>query len=444
MKKALATILALVMALGLTTAAWAADGEVAEITKGGTATKYATLADAITAAADGDTIKLLANVEASNYTEIRKALTIDFNGCTMTSTDGGFDVYSNLTLKNGTLNALKWGAWVQSGAKLVVAEDMTINTTSTDGNKGGITVQNSGSEVTVYGKVKAAGGAAISGIGNASDGGVIINIEEGAEVTCTNPDGLGVYYPNTAKLNIKGGTITGASGVYVKSGAVSVTGGKIVATGAKVDYQYYGNGGHSTGEALVIDKCNYPGGDPTVSITGGTFTSTNAKAVGSYVGNGAAEPVTAFVTGGTFSSDVSAYVAGDTPVAFTFNEGTSNNRTYYVGAGTIQNVANNLSAGQQLWIVKGTVTLMGVPAGVTVYPEYDTVVFVNGKDISNERDGYTVPQSSGYYYYQPTTDTKTTDTKGSPKTFDAGIALYVGMALTSAAGVAFVGKKRED
>ena len=54
------------------------------------------------------------------------------------------------------------------------------------------------------------------------------------------------------------------------------------------------------------------------------------------------------------------------------------------------------------------------------------------------------PSSGGYYYYQPTTDTKTTDTKGSPKTFDAGIALYVGMALTSAAGVAFVGKKRED
>ena len=54
------------------------------------------------------------------------------------------------------------------------------------------------------------------------------------------------------------------------------------------------------------------------------------------------------------------------------------------------------------------------------------------------------PQTGGYYYYQPTTDTKTTDTKGSPKTFDAGIALYVGMALTSAAGVAFVGKKRED
>ena len=437
MKKALATILALVMALGLTTAAWAdGEGTTANVAKIGE-TGYATLAEAITAAADGDTIKLLANVEAAKYTEIRKALTIDFNGCTMTSTDGGFDVYSNLTLKNGTLNALKWGAWVQSGAKLVVAEDMIINTTSTDGNKGGITVQNSGSEVTVYGKVKAAGGAAISGIGNASDGGVIINIEEGAEVTCTNPDGLGVYYPNTAKLNIKGGTITGASGVYVKSGAVSVTGGKIVATGAKVNYQYYGNGGHSTGEALVIDKCNYPGGDPTVSITGGTFTSTNAKAVGSYVGNGAAEPVTAFVTGGTFSSDVSAYTADNAPVAY-------NDYKYYVGEETIQDVANNLSAGDYLTIKKGTVELRNVPAGVIVCTDEGTVVFVNGKNISGNPDGYTVPQSSGYYYYQPTTDTKTTDTKGSPKTFDAGIALYVGMALTSAAGVAFVGKKRED
>ncbi len=50
--------------------------------------------------------------------------------------------------------------------------------------------------------------------------------------------------------------------------------------------------------------------------------------------------------------------------------------------------------------------------------------------------------SNNYYYYAPTTDT--TETKGSPKTFDAGIALYVGMALTSAAGLAYTGKKRED
>ena len=415
MKKVLATILALVMALGVTTAAAWADG-TGETCNGENCTHaaaignthYNTLADAITAAADGDTIKLLANVEASNYTEIRKALTIDFNGCTMTSTDGGFDVYSNLTLKNGTLNTLKWGAWVQSGAKLVVAEDMTINTTSTDGNKGGITVQNSGSEVTVYGKVMAAGGAAISGIGNASDGGVIINIEEGAEVTCTNPDGLGVYYPNTAKLNIKGGTITGASGVYVKSGAVSITGGKIVATGAKVDYQYYGNGGHSTGEALVIDKCNYPGGNPTVSITGGTFTSTNAKAVGSYVGNGAAEPVTAFVSGGTFSTDVKEYLA----------EGK-----------ILQKNGDTYTAVTNSGITSGTYT-----AKPTVPDGY--------KVVENTDGTFTVEKVGGYYYYQPTTDTKADGTKGSPKTFDAGVGIYAVTAVLSVTGMAWAAKKR--
>ena len=43
----------------------------------------------------------------------------------------------------------------------------------------------------------------------------------------------------------------------------------------------------------------------------------------------------------------------------------------------------------------------------------------------------------------PSGSTSTT-TKPSPKTFDAGIAMYVGMALTSVAGSAVViGKKKE-
>ena len=50
--------------------------------------------------------------------------------------------------------------------------------------------------------------------------------------------------------------------------------------------------------------------------------------------------------------------------------------------------------------------------------------------------------SSGYYYY-PTTDTKTDDTKGSPKTADPGVALYAALSLLSLTGmVALNGKKR--
>lgn len=274
-------------------------------------TEYETLAEAIAAAKAGDTVVLQKDVTIGGYQEIRKAITVDLGGNKLTSTDGGFDVYADLTVKNGRMETVKWAAWVQGGADLVIEKDVSIMTTSTEGNKGGITVQNAGSSVTVFGKVEAAGGAAVSGIGNKDDGGVIINIEEGAVITCTNENGLGIYYPNTAELNIKGGTITGATGVYVKSGKTTVTGGTIIGTGVKADYEYYGNGGNATGDAFVVDTCGYPGGDPVVEIKGGTFKSENAAAVGSYFGNTAEKALTGFITGGSFSSDPTKYAAAD-------------------------------------------------------------------------------------------------------------------------------------
>ena len=274
-------------------------------------TEYETLAEAIAAAKAGDTVVLQKDVTIDAYQEIHTAITVDLGGNKLTSTDGGFDVYADLTVKNGSMETVKWAAWAQNGAKLVIEKDVTIKTTSTDGNKGGITVQGNGSSVTVFGKIEAAGGAAVSGIGNKDDGGVIINIEEGAVITCTNKDGLGIYYPNTSELNIKGGTITGATGVYVKSGKTTVTGGTIIGTGVKADYKYYGNGGNATGDAFVVDTCGYPGGDPAVEIKGGTFKSENAAAVGSYFGNTAEKALTGFITGGSFSSDPTKYAAAD-------------------------------------------------------------------------------------------------------------------------------------
>ena len=51
--------------------------------------------------------------------------------------------------------------------------------------------------------------------------------------------------------------------------------------------------------------------------------------------------------------------------------------------------------------------------------------------------------ANSYYYYAPTTtDTKTDTTKGSPKTFDAGVGIYAVTALLSVTGMAWAGKKR--
>ena len=61
MKKVLATILALVMALGLTTAAWAEGEGATKVAKIGD-TEYATLQEAVNAATAGQTIVLQDNV----------------------------------------------------------------------------------------------------------------------------------------------------------------------------------------------------------------------------------------------------------------------------------------------------------------------------------------------------------------------------------------------
>ena len=48
--------------------------------------------------------------------------------------------------------------------------------------------------------------------------------------------------------------------------------------------------------------------------------------------------------------------------------------------------------------------------------------------------------SNSYYYYSPSTTPDTT--KGSPKTFDAGVGIYAVTALLSVTGMAWAGKKR--
>lgn len=100
---------------------------------------------------------------------------------------------------------------------------------------------------------------------------------------------------------------------------MTISGGKIIGNGAKADYEFNGNGANTTGDALVIDNCNYPNGIGKVEVTGGNFASMNAKAVGSYAGNGQTEPLVGFVTGGLFSSNPNAYVPDTHHVEDSFN-----------------------------------------------------------------------------------------------------------------------------
>ena len=75
--------------------------------------------------------------------------------------------------------------------------------------------------------------------------------------------------------------------------------------------------------------------------------------------------------------------------------------------------------------------------GVTVFC-YGANNVTNVSIICTETDP--TPSTGGYYYYPSTTTNDTT--KGSPKTFDAGVGIYAVTAVLSVTGMAWAAKKR--
>ena len=447
MKKALATILALVMAIGLCSVSWAANPASVNSAE-----------ELKTAVEAGGEITLDKDIEISETISVSKPVTINLNNQTITGKNGEYGRRVFNVVAGGSLTLTGSGTITTasnnddttfpdnssvirvgdntSGAecRLVVGKDVKIIAPASYGIA--VFGKNTKQTLEVSGTVTAKEASAISGNGSAGFTATEITINDGATITSEN--NVAVYHPQAGTLTVKAATITGRGGIEIKSGTanVNVAGANIKATG-NVDHTGNNDGTSSRGYAIaVVENPGYKG-KPSAVIQNGNFVG--AMGILSDGDVSADAKGNLEIHAGSFTVNVSDYVTGDTPVAATGEQ----EGTYVVGQSAINAVAK---AGNDVRIVKGNVTLTDVPAGVTVIPNEGTTVVVNGKDISSSqyRDGYTVPQSSGYYYYQPTTDTTKNDTKGSPKTFDAGIALYVGMALTSAAGVAFVGKKRED
>ena len=89
-------------------------------------------------------------------------------------------------------------------------------------------------------------------------------------------------------------------------------------------------------------------------------------------------------------------------------------------------------------------------SGNTISDTVDTTKGIKGTTVSDNstivndavREGVSVKpvEQFKYYYKSPTTTDNTT--KGSPKTFDAGVGIYAVTAVLSVTGMAWVGKKR--
>ena len=382
------------------------------------AKNYASFDAALNAAQAGDTIKLETDVQTTAATEIRKALTIDFNGKTLTSEGGGLDIYADLTLKNGTLNAATWCVWIQNGATVNIEKDMTLNAdlNTKETNKPAVVVEGSDSAspsvVNIEGTVTARNNFAVSGNGTNGKGNVIINIKDGANIS-TNESA--VYMPNTWQLNISGGTIIGATGVYIKSGTTNITGGTIIATGDEAAYEYKDGGANSTGQALVIDKCAYPGGTPNVTIAGGTFIAEKAgNVIGSYTGGADkdTDAVEKFVTGGSFSSSLkdTGHLADSLNAELNSNSGTDP-YTYYTTVEAAKEAAKKLGGGTVTDLTAASTTKFTVTLKFEDAATADQILSVteNGTVI------LPAPTRSGYAF-QGWTDDTTTYAAGSEYT----------------------------
>ena len=379
MKKALATILALVMALSVTTMAWADD--VAKID----GTGYATLQEAVNAATAGQTIVLQDNVTltASLIVAGDKTVTLDLNSYKITADMNGPHMIcnaGNLTITDSSAN--KTGEIAKIGAE----------------TNFGYVIENHGTMTLDRCKI-----SSTSVKSSAIENGWYTASENTARTSCT----MTIQNAEVVSVNAAGGLYTVKNddyGVMVINGGVFTNG--VAGAGAVLNWNDLTiNGGTFTGASAVRTLKSGSNDFETgkSQIKNGTFNGGIDTLDGYKTG------ITIAVTGGTFSTDV----------------------TGYLGEGKVlQKNGDTYTAVTNSAITSGTYTSEPtVPSGY--------------KATKNDDGTWTVSKVS-YYYYQPTTDTKATDTKGSPKTFDAGIALYVGMALTSAAGVAFVGKKRED
>jgi len=379
MKKVLATILALVMALSVTTMAWADD--VAKID----GTGYATLQEAVNAANNGQTIVLQSDVvlTASLNVAVNKTVTLDLNSYKITADMNGPHMIcnaGNLTITDSSAN--KTGEIAKIGAE----------------TNFGYVIENHGTMTLDRCKI-----SSTSVKSSAIENGWYTASANTAGTSCT----MTIQNAEVVSVNADGGLYTVKNddyGVMVINGGVFTN--SVAGAGAVLNWNDLTiNGGTFTGASAVrtlkSGSSDFETGKS--QIKNGTFNGGIDTLDGYKTG------ITIAVTGGTFSTDVTEYLA----------EGK-----------ILQKNGDTYTAVTNSGITSGTYTSEPtVPSGY--------------KATKNDDGTWTVSKVS-YYYYQPTTDTKTTDTKGSPKTFDAGIALYVGMALTSAAGVAFVGKKRED
>lgn len=303
-----------------------ANGTVGKVEEGFAAvrigdTYYQTLAKAITEAKENDTITLLREVDlGSDRVTINKAVTLDLNGCTLTSSNATNTLWleaSRVTVqdskgngkiqntgsgsnniavvvngqgteayfKSGTVSG-NYAVFIQNGAKAVIdggkyTGTYGINTVGTGNEANKTAVEINGGEIQAV-------AFAVAGNGSADYTETVIT---GGRLEST--EGNVIYHPQVGDLTIKGDAeLIGPNGVqYCGAGTLTIAENAVIT--ATLPFTEFptkpaSQGDGSTDDGAALSVVSRGGGyqgegqTMTVNITGGTLTSRNNAAIAVY------------------------------------------------------------------------------------------------------------------------------------------------------------------
>jgi hypothetical protein len=323
MKKIILTFIAMLLA-GVNTAL----AQTQNVAKIGS-TEYPTLQEAFAAVATGQQIDLLTDVTLAAPMDLElagKKVTLDLGGKTLTgrtNLKSGELLIQNGNIAGGNQQALNVYGSATAGAEnysvLTIANDVAV----TADVFGVCLFGPTATAPAGYGAVINIAGS-VSTNGNGSDGAVFVSGNLGKNIsgdmnnkidilgTVTSQSDAAIALNGNATVTVDdGATITGNTAIAIKRGTLNVTGGTIRSTGASnIPPAGYMNGTEMSGAGISMTNTYNQYGGMSVEITGGTITSENAVAL--YKEDDAyTNDATITVEGGTFSSDVSDFLATD-------------------------------------------------------------------------------------------------------------------------------------
>lgn len=466
MKKVLATILAMVMALSVTTAAWAAQPTPPAVAEMG-GTTYTDLHQALEAAKNGGTVKLLRDVELTDpWTPVGDS-SAPFKG----TFDGGGHKITGLKITSGNCIGLFGyvgeGAVIQnvnlvganvSGVKRVGAligqikgnatvsnctVDSTSHVTGSDSNTGGLIGEAAGGITVKLEKlINYATVMNTESEGPSRAAGIIAQVTSGAIVTISSCKNHGPIKTNNGYA---GGIVAAKQG------------------SSKVSFENCSNAGALTG--------SYTGSLIAWLVGGNWLSMTNSgdarAAIGAVNICRNNQAYTFYFTidgeeyylrklGATEDSDARfselwdrkqtinrAYMDRIIDFFAYAKEQNSNFANYPFKRAELFAHAWNTSDHTKMVNMFGAEGWRELLVGYNAGKEYnmtpeDFAVIWDENILYSAPDP--TPSTGGYYYYPSTTTNDTT--KGSPKTFDAGVGIYAVTAVLSVTGMAWAAKKR--